>query len=59
MVGHRFDDPRRRRGHIRANFGTFAHVIGRTNRRGKDLGIKTVIVVNRADICNQIQAVEV
>ena len=50
VIGHRFDDARRRCGHIRTDLGAFAHVIGRANRRGKDLGIKAVIVINCTNI---------
>ena len=50
VVRHRLDHTRRGSRHIRTDFGAFAHVVGSADRRGKDIGLKTVIVVNLTDI---------
>ena len=59
MVGHRLDHIRRRGGHISPDLGAFAHVVGRADRGGKDIRLEPVIVIDLADVGDQVQPIGV
>jgi len=59
MVGHGFDHRGRSRGHIGPDFGAVAHVIGAADGGREDIRLVSVIVVNLANIRDQIHPVDV
>ena len=58
MVEQGLDDGRRRGHHIGADLGAVEHVDRVTDRRDQDFGVERVIVVDQADVFDQLHAVE-
>ena len=59
MAGQPFDNRRRGGHHIGADQGALGDVVGGADRGGEDLGVKAVIVIDLADVGDQLEPIKV
>ena len=59
MVDEGFDDGGRRGHHVGAGEGAELDVVGGADRGGEDFGVEQVVVIDLADLVDQVHAVEV
>ncbi len=59
MIGQLADNRRRDGGNVRTSQRNLSHVVWRTDRSGKDLGLVAIIVVDLTDVLDQLDPIEI